>query len=346
MANYWARDENSVTIFTLEAGESFYSLVPGVQHISLGKKLPNGAFRKSWHLLCCSRNLYRHLRQFQPQVLVAFLDIAILLAIIVTRFLPTKVIVSERSNPYVRKTNRWLQPLNHKLYHSTDCLVLQTHRIAETFPTLKNRITVVPNPVPPPPHQIPDDSYPASLKAKTIVCIGRLNSLKQYDKVMRAFHQFTRDKADWKLIILGEGEERARLEHLRAELHLEEAVSLPGTTKNPQEVLARSSIFMLSSQFEGFPNALCEAMAVGLPSVATRCPYGPEEIIQHGQNGWLVPVDNPASWAEALETITSDISLYQKLGIGAKKIVRTYSIESVMQQWEQVLHTAINPPRR
>lgn len=338
MANYWAQKNNSVIIFTLEPEASFYPLASGIQHIPLGERLPTNALQKGRYLLQQGQNLRRHLRQQQPQVLIAFLDIAIFMALVATRFLRVKVIVSERSNPYVRKTNPMLQSFNHLLYHRADRLVLQTQRIADTFPRLRRKITVIPNPLPPPHYQISDESYAASLERKTVVCIGRLTALKQYDKVLRAFHQFSQNKVGWKLILLGEGEERENLEQLRAQLHLDEAISLPGNTGNPQEVLKEASVFMLSSRFEGFPNALCEAMAVGLPSIATRCPYGPEEIIEHQHNGWLVPVDDPIAWAEALETVTSDISLYQKLGKEAKKVVSTYSIERIMQQWNQVIY--------
>ena len=161
---------------------------------------------------------------------------------------------------------------------------------------------------------------------------------------MQAFHQFSRQETGWKLILLGEGEERENLERLRTQLRLDEAVSLPGNTTDPQAVLKEASIFMLSSRFEGFPNALCEAMAVGLPVIATRCPYGPEEIIQHKHNGWLVPVSDPAAWAEALKVVTSDLSLYQKLGKEARKVTDTYAIERIMPQWEQVIYNISGTP--
>ena len=338
MANYWAKRNNLVVIFTLEAGTSFYPLASGVRHIPLGREFPSGTMRKARYLFGQIRKLRRHLRKQQPQVLIAFLDIAILAAIAATRFLPTKVIVSERNNPYVRKTNPMLQSLNHWLYHWADQLVLQTYQIADTFPHLRRKITVISNPLSLPRYQIPDESYVANLRHKTVVCMGRLTVQKQYDKVIRAFYQFSQGKSGWKLILLGEGEERENLEQLRAQLHLDEAVSLPGSTDNPQEVLKGASVFMLSSRFEGFPNALCEAMAIGLPSVATRCPYGPEEIIEHGRNGWLVPVDDPTAWAKALETVTSDVMLYQRLGKEAKKVTATYGIDRIMHQWDQVIY--------
>ena len=340
LANYWAQQGYSVVIYTLEPSVSFYALLPGVQHVPLGEGVPSGSLRKASYLVSRIRPLRRQLRQQQSQVLIAFLDIAISLAIVATRFSRVKVVVSERSVPHVRKTNPWLQSLNHWLYRWSDRLVLQTQRIADTFPRLQHKITVIPNPVPLPSTQIDDASYPTHLAYKKVVCMGRLTALKQYDKVLRAFHQFTRSRPGWTLTILGEGEERENLERLRAELGLDESVHLPGTTTQPAEVLRQASVFFLSSRFEGFPNALCEAMAIGLPSIATRCPYGPEEIIQHQQNGWLVPVDYAPTWAEALEIVTADVSRYQRLGIAAKQVVRTYGTERVMQQWEATIRQA------
>ena len=338
LANYWVEQGYSVVVYTLEAGPSFYALSSSVQHVPLGTNLPGGSIRKIGYLLRHVRNLRRHLRERSSQVLIAFLDVSILVAIFATRFSPVSVIVSERSNPYVRKTNPWLQSLNHWLYRWSDRLMLQTQRIADTFPRLQHKITIIPNPVLLPSVQIDDASYATHLGYKKIVCMGRLTALKQYDKVLRAFHRFAQNHPGWTLTILGEGEEREHLERLRAELGLNESVHLPGTTTQPSEVLRQASVFFLSSRFEGFPNALCEAMAIGLPSIATRCPYGPEEIIQHQQNGWLVPVDDFSVWTEALETVTADVSRYQRLGIAAKQVTHTYALERIMQQWEDVLY--------
>ena len=171
MANYWAQKNHSVVIFTLEPKASFYPLASGVQHISLGGGLPIGALQKARYLVQQTAKLRQHLRQRPPRVLIAFLDVAILTAIAAARWLPVKVIVSERSNPYVRKTNPMLQSLNHLLYHRADQLVLQTQRIADTFPRLRRKITVIPNPLPPPRYQISDESYTASLRHVKQWCV-------------------------------------------------------------------------------------------------------------------------------------------------------------------------------
>src|SRR5690606_7014711 len=108
--------------------------------------------------------------------------------------------------------------------------------------------------------------------------------------LIRAFARVRATRNDARLVILGEGEQREEIERLVAELGLKPHVSLPGFVKNPYAYMARAAVFVLSSRWEGFPNVLVEAMAVGVPVVATDCMAGPAEILENGRYGQLVPV--------------------------------------------------------
>ncbi|MEI8372057.1 MAG: glycosyltransferase [Planctomycetota bacterium] len=137
-----------------------------------------------------------------------------------------------------------------------------------------------------------------------VLAVGRLAAVKDYQGLVRAFGMMSR-KHEVRLMILGEGPERPRLESLVAELGLGDRVALPGFGPNPYVYMARAALVVLSSISEALPTALIEAMALGTPVVATDCKYGPKEILQDGRYGSLVPVGNPAALAEAIAVTLS-----------------------------------------
>lgn len=132
-----------------------------------------------------------------------------------------------------------------------------------------------------------------------ILAVGRLSPEKDFATLLWAF-AILRERRPARLLILGEGEERATLTQLAADLGITEWVSLPGFVPNPHPYMARASVLALSSRYEGFSNVILEALALGIPIVATDCPYGPSEILEGGRYGALVPVGNPEAMAEAL----------------------------------------------
>jgi glycosyltransferase involved in cell wall biosynthesis len=133
-----------------------------------------------------------------------------------------------------------------------------------------------------------------------IMGVGRLNPQKDFGTLIRAFASL-RTRCEARLMILGEGEERAALTALAAELGVSGDVDMPGFVENPYAHMARAGLFVLSSRFEGLPTVLVEAMACGTPVVATDCPSGPREILEGGSLGGLVPVGDPEALAQAME---------------------------------------------
>ncbi len=134
-----------------------------------------------------------------------------------------------------------------------------------------------------------------------LVAVGRLQMQKDYPTLIRAFAQ-VRQSRRARLLILGEGKERLMLEALIKKLGLEQDVSLPGFVMNPYAYMARASLFVLSSRWEGLPTVLIEALCCGTPVVSMDCPSGPREILRGGKYGPLVPVGNADALARAIET--------------------------------------------
>jgi glycosyltransferase involved in cell wall biosynthesis len=141
---------------------------------------------------------------------------------------------------------------------------------------------------------------------------------------------------EWHLTILGEGPLRGKLENLRDSLGLRGVVHFPGRVSDPYYVLKNAELFVLSSISEGFPNALCEAMAAGLPVISTKCPSGPEEIIQDQVNGFLVSVGSPQELSQRILQVLENRELRDSLGKNAELIVETFSLSRVISQWDLV----------
>jgi glycosyltransferase involved in cell wall biosynthesis len=164
-----------------------------------------------------------------------------------------------------------------------------------------------------------------------LIAVGRLQIQKDYPTLLRAFAQ-VRQKRPVRLLILGEGKERPMLEELIKTLGVEEDVSLPGFVMNPFAYMARASLFVLSSRWEGLPTVLIEAMCCGTPVVSTDCPSGPREILREGQYGQLVPVGEPTALARAIET-----TLDAKASSPPPESWRPYELDTVVSQYSRLL---------
>jgi glycosyltransferase involved in cell wall biosynthesis len=167
--------------------------------------------------------------------------------------------------------------------------------------------------------------------------MGRLSVEKGFDLLIEAFGRVAAHRPDWSLTILGDGPERARLECLAAELHLEYRVSLPGRVADPLPLLADAQAFALPSRYEGFPNALLEAMAAGLPSVAFDCPSGPSDIIADGWNGLLVPAGDVGQLSAALGWLMDNPRERARIGANARDVAVTHAPQRVLCRWSELL---------
>jgi glycosyltransferase involved in cell wall biosynthesis len=200
---------------------------------------------------------------------------------------------------------RWLYPRADVIVAVSDGVARDIGKVAGVSP---ERVRVIPNPV-----IVPGMAEKAALPVEhrwfvektlpVVLGIGRLAPEKDFATLLRAFAE-VRARTDCRLVILGEGRERKSLENLAEELEIVEHISLPGFVANPYAYLARADVFVLSSLYEGSPNALTEAMALGTPVVATDCRSGPREITRNGVYGKLVPVRDSHAMAQAvLETL-------------------------------------------
>lgn len=278
---------------------------------------------RSRHTLLSAFALARWLRRERPAALLAVKDRAGRAAVIARAFARTRTRVVLRLgtnlSAAMSDTNpvqRWLRlfPIR-RLYPGIDQIVAVSEGVADDTALLaqlpRSRIQVIRNPVVTPQLQTlaaepcPHPWLNGKRPLPVIIAAGRLQRQKDFRTLIRAFHAVTRERPA-RLLILGEGRLRGPLTALATELGLEPGpggkIDLPGFQANLYAWLARADLFVLSSAWEGSPNVLTEALALGIPAVATDCPSGPREILAAGRYGPLVPVGDSSALADAIRT--------------------------------------------
>lgn len=263
--------------------------------------------------------LANYLRDRQPDVLIAALGHTNLVALLARAFsgAPTKLVITEHGTLHRAARGykeRAYRLLARAFYPRADAIVAVSEGVADSLSKgvglARERIAVVPNPVLTSRFRdslgfpVHDEWYGVN-RPPVILGVGRLVPEKDFPTLLRAFVR-VRETSDANLLILGDGPERGNLEALVGELGLAEAVRLPGFVVHTGPYMAGAGAFVLSSISEGLPTVLIEALAAGVPVVATDCESGPREILRGGALGRLVPVGEPDAMASAiLEAIAS-----------------------------------------
>lgn len=349
MAGHWAERDWSVTFVTLDSTTTdFYQLHPAVNRIALN------AIRVSptlWRALSSNAERVMRLRHAirvsQPEVVISFMTSTNVLTLLATRTERVPVIVSERADPSRFPLSPAWARLRRFTYPWADAVVVQTpevRRWAEGF-LRPEAVTVIPNFVVTPPPEVRANDAAAGTSGLTakaslrqVVGVGRLDDQKGFDLLIRAFAECRRGRPGWQLTILGDGEKRGEFEALAQQLGVASEVRFPGRVVAPATYLREADLFVLSSRYEGFPNALLEAMAVGLPVIATDCPSGPAHIVRNGVDGILVPTEDVGALAAAMAALMDDEPRRKEMGERATSVTERFDIGRIMATWEALLN--------
>ena len=335
MANYWSAKGFDVTLATWSGAEvrDFYALDDRVQRIHLNvEPSDRNPFGRVWFNLRRIRRLRSLLREARPDAVLSFIAGSNVLTILAALRLRLRVVVAERSQPGkdVSVPGPW-RLLRRFTYGWSDVVVVQTRAAAQWVERQCGRqTTVIPNAI----RNLPD---PAQPREPLIVAVGRLSREKGFDLLLRAFAQIAGDFARWRVVIIGEGPERASLLRLRERLSLERRAEIIGQVPDTEDWMARAGLVVQPSRFEGFPNVVLEGMGMGAAVVSADCDAGPAELIEDGVNGRLVPVEDVAALSAAMADLMANENLRARLGAQALKVRERFRQEKIMAKWDEAL---------
>jgi glycosyltransferase involved in cell wall biosynthesis len=337
MANHWAAQGHHVLLFSFEDGQTppFYGVHKDVDLFYLdiwGES--SGLISSITNNIRRVRTLRQAMKSNRPDVVLSFGDSVNVLAILALLMTGIALIVSERTDPAYDDIGPFWSTLRKLIYPWADMLVVQTFEAATFFDGWRIKcLEVIPNAVVLP-RRIGKDPF---IPNPSLLAMGRLDVEKNYILMLEAFSQAVAIVPGWSLCIAGDGPMKEELREVVSQLGLDDEVVFLGQVTNVCGLLANVQGFVLSSFFEGFPNALCEAMAAGLACVSTDCPSGPRNIIKHEKNGLLVPNKDVSALAEAMHGIMADEELRQRLGAEAVKLKEQFGMERVMSRWDSCL---------
>lgn len=298
--------------------------------------------KASWMIRIKRQYLLRRLvKTIRPDCIIAFQHgpfITIALAILGLR---CPVIAAERNAPsrfdHLRSGKQ--RSLIFHTFRLAQRITLQFDNYRQSYPDyLQSKISVISNPVFPIQKLTEIDEIPLSGK-RYILSVGRLGYQKNMQVLLRAFHKASQYSEEWILKIIGDGEDLPELKKLTHELQMENKVVFLGTIKEISKEYFKSHIFVLSSRWEGFPNALGEALSSGLPAVGFEDCAGVNQLIIPHKNGILAKGnDDTDTLARALSELMYDEALRERMGKEAKTVINYYHPENIYNQWEKLFY--------
>jgi GalNAc-alpha-(1->4)-GalNAc-alpha-(1->3)-diNAcBac-PP-undecaprenol alpha-1,4-N-acetyl-D-galactosaminyltransferase len=345
LAGKWAERGDQVTLMVFSRVEGTeYPLhgrvkllsidVPSVQAKNIAQAL--------WRNIQRICRLRRAIGLYQPDVVISFLDFTNIVTALATRGMGIPLIVSERANPDHVPIGAIWNVLRRITYPFAEALVCQTKAMV---PLVQKGIKIpgwaIPNPVELPVGFTATKKPSVGQSRPTLVGMGRLVHQKGFDLLLEAFARVANRNPEWSLTIIGTGPLQKQLEEQAGALGLSDRVTFAGLLLDPFPVLSRADLFVFSSRFEGFGNALTEAMACGLPAISFDCPAGPGEIIRDGVDGILVPPENVEALAAAMDELMADKARRQHLAQRAPEVLARFSPERVLPQWDALFDSIV-----
>jgi glycosyltransferase involved in cell wall biosynthesis len=349
LANHWAKRGWEITIVTLAPMEvDSYQLHPSINRITLeihadGEQIMSRLSQNIGRI----RALRRVLMQTKPQVALAMMSTASVLLALATRRMPEVCAIgSERTFPPRLPLGKIWELLRRRTYGYLDAIVTLTQECAlwVSNNSAARKILVIPNPAAwPLPANVPQirRAEVCSTEQKLILAVGRLSKEKNFELLIDVFAGLARKYPEWDLVIIGEGTERAVLETKVSAEGMDARIFMPGRVGNVGDWYDEADLYVMTSDFEGFPNSLAESLAHGLPAVSFDCDTGPRDIIRHGVDGLLVPPGDEVALMSVLDEVMGDENLRKRLAEKAIDARERFSIERVAEMWEELFRLNI-----
>ena len=326
--------DSNVTILKFIDEKSSYPLNDKIRIIDMPKSNKNRFLNIVDRYNFCKKEF----SNIEPDIIISFFNKTQLYAYL-SKPKKTVLIGSERCN--VLELSFYEKLFSKAIAKKCDGFIFQTERVKKYYPKkVRKNSTVIYNAISN--QKAIDASKKNYLKENIITAMGRLNPQKGFDILIKSFKKVVSEFPDYKLLIYGEGEEREKLQSLINSLSLENNVKLCGNDKDAIYTVAKSKIFVLSSRFEGMPNALIEAMATGTACISTDCDFGPRELIENNHNGILVPIDDEKVLAEKIIYLLKNDITREDLGNNAKSILTKLDSETIYKKYYDYLSKVLS----
>jgi GalNAc-alpha-(1->4)-GalNAc-alpha-(1->3)-diNAcBac-PP-undecaprenol alpha-1,4-N-acetyl-D-galactosaminyltransferase len=342
MANYWDHQSVDVNILTFDDGSigPFYELNSGINHTTLNALGFSANFGMGIiHNLKRIKTLRKTVRSINPDVVISYIDQTNILVLLATVGLSPPVIVTEHSNPFMAPIGSMWQKLRNWTYPRAGQVVVLNSNSKEFFPLkIQRRTTIIPNPVL---VEEPRKDFEKTWTGSSVLAMGRFSKEKGFDILLQAFARIVDRYPDWELHFLGEGPLLEEMKSLKERLGLSSKVKFWGALRHPHDFLRNCDLFVLSSHIEGFPMALCEAMACGLPVISTEYHEGVRDIVSEGINGLLVPPEDIDALTQALDRLMGDAYERKRLGGRGVEIVEQYGLKIIMDRWDDLIEKVV-----
>lgn len=333
--DYFVKDYN-VTIVTCMKAPIEYPIHSEIKVVTLDKAPEESEQGLLTRFLRRRSALFRVLKEESPNLIISFMPEPNFIALSLRKRVKIPTIISVRNDPKAEYRTKARQVLMKHFYKRADYCVFQTEDARKYF-SFSEHIQacskVIPNPI--------DSIYlreeniisVSSAERRVILNIGRLEAQKDQKTLIEAFNRIADDYPDWNLEICGEGSLRDELTMQIENCQRTNRVFLCGNVDDIRGKMKNTGIFVLSSLYEGMPNALMEAMAMELPVISTDCPCGGPRMLIHEGEGILVPVGDTQALAEGLKKLLSDEDMRQKMGHMAGNIKKRCHPEKIMEEW-------------
>lgn len=349
VANQMAQKGNQVEVVSFFSSEKLQSLDEKIVFHSLSVKQSGSRLKRNTiGMLRTTVRLHKYIKQRSPDLIVSFLDSVGYVYLLINRlFGKRKIVVSERVDPscYHGITAK----IRFFAMKSADGIVYQTVGAKEICAKkLKmDRGIIIPNPVvlkEDIKNQLDKYIVPYCERDNRIVTVGRLSLVqKRQDILLKAFKRVYDVHPEIMLYIYGDGNDKNKIQEMIDDMGLHDAAILAGRTNQVEQDIYNARVFVLTSDYEGIPNALIEAMSIGVPSVSTNCsPGGAALLIENGENAFLVDKADENAIAQKLIEIIENETISDKFTANAPKICEVFSEDKISSEWEKYFLEIIN----
>lgn len=333
LANYFVNHNFDVTIMMLVGNTVSYELDSRIKILSIGAA-SGGRLGTRVKRVLSMRNVFKKERE---STIIAMTSVASIFSLIAAIGLRNTIIISERNHPDIlngKPYTKGMRFIRDLLYGMADVCVLQTYDAKHYFKKkIADKSVVIPNPIP---NDI-ESPYEGD-REKVVVTAGRLVPVKNHPMLLKAFAEFHREHRDYTLKIYGSGELEDVLKKMTTDLSIEPHVSFIPFTNQLHQEIRKSQMYISTSNSEGISNSILEAMALGIPTIATDCPIGGTKMcITSGENGILIPVGNVEQLVESMSKVADNRDYAKKLSQNATKVRETFSQDKIVSEWMKLI---------